>query len=384
MRFAYVAVKLKIKELFNHKAYIAVLLMLPILILVLGGYGVRHIDEASLKVGVYVEEGTTLGQKMQEILIADKSISFETYSNPLQLEKDVAKAEIECGFVIKDSIEQVASGKNEAEAIEMLVSPATVAGGPVQETVGAAFFRLTAGEVAFETLKNKDYMQNAFNLKEEVLEKVESYYGEGDLMKVKLITTGSQQVVESNSKIQGVFQLCKGFIGVFLFVASLLLGVKITGERNSQIYKRFMTIKKSANYVEYANVISSSIFQVIVGSIALIILKGILKDYIEINELQEIGQLCLYIIVMNHVVLFVSLFIKEEQLWFGLIPVLSIACVIFCPIIVNLSTMNSILRYGAYGFITYYYLVKSVGALIWILLVSLGGYLVLSKRMHRI
>lgn len=383
MRLLFVTVKLKLRELFYNKVYLAVLLCLPILILVLGGYGLKNSEEAGLRAGIYVEEGTKLGVQMQEILAQDKSINFKVYTDENLMEEDVAKAKIECGFLIKKEIEALAAGDGKA-AIEMIVSPSTVASGPIQETVGAAFFRLTAGDVAYATLRSKDYISKDSKMEEKIKERVESYYGEGDLMKVKLLTDGKEKKVGGENQSVGIYQLCKGFLGVFLFVSSLLLGAKIAGERKGAFYKRMKAARKWLGVIEYGNVIAGSLCQAIVGSLSYGILFILLRKCMDIHLIQELGMLVLYVAAMNVGMLWCTLWIKEEQIWLGLIPMLSIASVIFCPIVVDLSQMKTGLRYGSYLFMPYYYLTARIELLLIILVVSALGYLLMWKRYRQI
>ena len=381
MRFMWVAIKLKIKELICNKAYMAVLLLLPILTFALGSYGMRHMKEVSLKAGIYLEEATPLSLKMQELLVQDTSIEYKIYNSVKELQKAVSVAEIECGFIIKKMIEDVAKGEKDKEAIEMLVSPSSIACGPIQETINAAFFRLTAADIALATLENKEYMHDVQGLKEKIDEKIEGYYVDGDLMEAKLVISGDngEQAKLDLHENAGICQLCKGFIGVFLFVASLLLGAKVSEERKGQLYKRFITIRKSQGCIEYAVVIASSLCQMVVGGLALGILYSIVKMPFSIEVVKEFVILGIYIMAMNSVVLLLSLWIRDEQIWIGIIPVLSIACVIFCPIVIDLSNMHSFLRYGSYIFPSYYYLMGKGYTLLGMLLFSLLGYTILKK-----
>ena len=144
-----------------------------------------------------------------------------------------------------------------------------------------------------------------------------------------------------------------------------------------------MAIKKSQFVVEGAIVIASSLCQILIGGISVVILYGVTK--MEGSIVGDFIEMITYIMAMNSGVLLISLWIKEEQVWFGMIPVLSIACVIFCPIVIDLSSMNSLLRYVSYLFPTYYYLVGKEWMLIGILGMSTVGYFIhsISTKMYQ-
>lgn len=379
MRFLRVALKLKIKELLSNRSYLVVLILLPLLTGIIGIQGVKWMGATSLRAGLYFEEVTTLGSAMKEILLKDESIQFEVYDDLKEFEKAVAKGEIECGFSISKDLDEAMEHMNVEGMITLLKSPATIASGVIQETVGAAFYRVTTSDIAFASLKNKDYMQQVTDLKSKVKEQVESYYRNGDLMQVKIVTGNEEKANHQNNKLVSVLQLGKGFIAVFLFVSSLLVGVKLTEERNSECYKRFYTFRKKIKSPELPLVLSHFIVQFLVGMLSLSVIKGTIYQYIEVNLLKEIMHLLLYLISLNTFILCVSLIIRESYIWFGITPILGIACVIFCPIVIDFSNMQTPLKYICYFFVPYYYLKGKLGMLIGIGAISLVSYRVIRK-----
>lgn len=379
MRFLRVALKLKIKELLSNRSYLIVLILLPLLTGIIGIQGVKWMGATSLKAGLYFEEVTTLGLAMKEILLEDESIQFEVYDDLKELEKAVAKGEIECGFSILRDLDEAIEYINVEGMITLLKSPATIASGMIQETVGAAFYRVTTSDIAFASLKNKDYMQQVTELKSKVKEQVESYYRNGDLMQVKIVTGNEEKANHQNNRLANVLQLEKGFIAVFLFVSSLLVGVKLTEERKSECYKRFYTFRKKIKSPELPLILSHFIVQFLVGMLSLIVIKGTIYQYIEVNLLKEMMHLVLYIISLNTFILCVSLIIRESHIWFGITPILGIACVIFCPIVIDFSNMQTPLKYICYFFVPYYYLKGKLGMLIGMGVISLGSYMILKK-----
>lgn len=378
MRFLLVALKLKIKELLSNRSYLIVLILLPLLTGIIGVQGVKWMEATSLKAGLYFEEVTTLGLAMKEILLEDESIQFEVYDDLKELEKAVAKGEIECGFSVSRHLDEVVEEDLDG-VITLLMSPATIASGVIQETVGAAFYRVTTSDIAFASLKNKDYMQQVTELKSKVKEQVESYYRNGDLMQVKIVTGNEEKANHQNNRLASILQLGKGFIAVFLFISSLLVGVKLTEERNSECYKRFYTFRKKIKSPELPLILSHFIVQFLVGALSLIVIKAVIYQYIEVNLLKEMMHLVLYIISLNAFILCISLIIRESHIWFGITPILGIACVIFCPIVIDFSNMQTPLKYICYFFVPYYYLKGKLGVLIGIGAISLVSYMIIKK-----
>lgn len=379
MRFLVVAVKLKIKELLNSKTYIVVLMLVPLLVGMIGIQGMKWMQAARLKSGLYFEKTTLLGQAMKEILVKDKEIQFQIYEDLEELEKAVAIGEIECGFSISKDIDEAVENMELEGIITLLKSPASIASGTIQEIVGAAIYRMIADEIAFSSLKNKDYMQGTVDLKQKVEQQVESYYKNGKLMQVEMVIGSGEVANHQKNKFLSVLQLGKGCIAIFLFMNSLLMGVKLTEERKSEGYKRFYTLKKKVRMLELPFVISHFILQFVVGGLSLILLKGTMWQYMEIQLGKEIMYLGLYIMSLNLLLLCMGLIIKESHIWFGITPVLSIACVIFCPIIIDFSSIQTPLKYICYLFVPYYYLKGRVDILMGIGVVGMVGYILIKK-----
>ena len=381
MKFMYVVIKLKVKELLSYKSYIAVLSLLPIIMGLLGIYGRQQVNEVRLRAGIFIEEKTPLAVGLKEILLKDESIQFIEFETVEAIEKAVATANVECGFVVKPSIEQAVHTMGQEASIMTLVSPATVASGPIQETVGAAFFRLTSDEIALEVLKGKTREQDTSRLKKQIEKKVEAYYKKGDLMQIQCVVSDNRQENALKQQESDVLGFGKGIISLFLFVASMLLGVSITRERKSGFYKYCKGVKGAGGIIEYALLIASSIYQFVAGGLSLYLFYGLLDDLVLGEVIEVLGALGIYIVAMNSLILLVSSVIKEEQIWMGFIPILSIASIIFSPIIIDLTIMDSVLSYGSYMMLPYYYLTGKNDVLVGIFLGSIVGYMLMNNTL---
>lgn len=379
MKFLCVAIRLKMKELFYNKVYIAVLGLLPLIVGLIGIYGSVCATQARLRAGIYLEEETILSRNLRDVLLQDDSIQFIEFETSEAIEKAVATSEIECGFIIQPSIDEAVSKIGQEASIVALVSPATVASGPMQETVCAAFFRLAADEIAIEVLQEKAYMSGVEDLEKIVEEQVERYYQSEKLMEVELITSndGGETLGENQSRGEkmGIIAFGKGVIGVCIFVASLLLGAKGAKERKTAFYNRFKTTGKSMLLVDYTSITASCIYQILSGALGLIILYGLMKGIVLRKIVSELIGLTIYIISMNSLIFMLTKLIKEEQIWLGITPVLSIASVIFCPVIIDFGSIQSILKYGSYFFLPSYYLYGRYDVLIGVILVSSSVWL---------
>ncbi len=368
MRFYYVALKLKLKELLKNKAYVVTLGILPLLIGLIMIYGTAYIDEGTLKAGLWSD--SILGDRITEILLEDEGISFIKYETVEGLEHAVATNAIECGFVIDPSIDKQKLEVDFNKAIKVVISPATMAKGALQEVVTATLYRLVAEDIAYMTLKNKEYMQEVRELKNWIHDRVESYYANGDLMQIVFVEGNSEEISTVDQKREGILRLGKGLIAVFIMISSLLVGVRVIEDRQGKIHSRFCTIGKSALNPDLPIICANIILQVIVGGISLLIMKWGGRNILDVSIGQEGSMLIVYVLCLSILTLLVTEMAPNSELWFSMIPMLTIAAILFCPIVIDFSSMQTWFRYISYFFIPYYYiggskyLVSLIGATI--------------------
>ena len=381
MRFYYVALKLKLKELLKNKAYVVTLGILPLLIGLIMIYGTAYIDEGTLKAGLWSD--SILGDKITEILLEDEGISFIKYETVEALEHAVATNAIECGFVIDPSIDKQRLEVDFNKTIKVVISPATMAKGALQEVVTAALYRLVAEDIAYMTLENKEYMQEASGLKNWIHDRVESYYVNGDLMQIVFVEGNSEEVSTVNQKREGILRLGKGLIAIFIMISSLLVGVRVIEDRHGKIHSRFCTIGKSALNPDLPIICANIILQVIVGEISLLIMSWGGRNILDVPIVQEGSMLIVYVLCLSILTLLVTEMVPNSELWFSMIPMLTIAAILFCPIVIDLTSMQTGFKYISYFFVPYYYLGgnKYLVSLIGVTIVS--GVVYKSLRMFK-
>ena len=354
MRFYCVALRLKLKELLRNKAYMVVLIILPILMSLIVSYGKAYIDEGSLKAGLWSD--SILGNRISDILLEDKGINFTKYDTVEILEKAVATNEVECGFVIKPIIDEQKENMSFEKAITVITSPATMAQGPLQEVVTATIYRLVAEDIAYMTLKGKSYMQVEIDLKNWIHQQVEDYYADGELMQIVFVQGDSKVIGATVQKREGILRIAKGLMAIFLMMSSLLMGVRLIEDRKGKIYSRFCTIGKGKLNPDLPLVGAHISLQTIVGILALIIIKLSGKEIIYLDLGEEVGLLIAYILCLAALVLLVSELVSSSELWFSMIPICIIAAILFCPIVVDMSSMQTWFKYLSYLMVPYYYL----------------------------
>ena len=354
MRFYGVALRLKLKELLCHKGYLLVLGILPILIAFLMFMSVAYAEETGLKAGVWWDKDSHMGEKLSTYLMQDDAIHFIAYEEIEQLKKSVAIGEIECGFIISSEIDEKRENHNLSEAITIIKSPATMSAGVMQEIVSGGVYRYISADIAYRVLSEKAYMNQEMDLEEWLKAQVETYYVNGDLMQVDY-ASGDEVTSKPQQKGEGFVRLAKGLIAVFLLISSMLMGERLSEDYNSQLYQRLYTVKKKAIYPEVALVGANMLMQMLVSLVAMLIIGG--KAHLSASELfKEMLLLLVYMSTLSMVVMLGSVWIKSSAMWFSMIPMLIIASIIFCPIVIDLSSMQTPLKYICYLFLPYYYL----------------------------
>lgn len=358
MIFFKTAFLIKLKQLLLDKGYIAVLLSLPLITGVFVWMSVGHIDEATLKVGIYISEDSKLSQQIRDILIQDEVVHFINYEEEDKLRRAVQTADIECGFVFAEDIDDCLKELDLEDKITMIKSPATSAQGSIREIVTAALYRCIAKDIAYNTLMNKSYAGSQEEMEAFLEKQVESYYEDGELMKVEFVVQGTKETVGTkNQKMSGIISAAKGLAAVFILISSILTGVKLTEERKDELYCRLAVLDKKVILPEIPLSCANALLQTVMGVVTLGIIKWCSKGIMTFNFLQESMMLILYIISVMVIILMLSQFIKSGYVWFSIIPFVTITSIVFCPIVFDISQYNALLGKVSYLLVPYYYLV---------------------------
>lgn len=358
MSFFKTAFLIKLKQLLLNKGYVIVLLSLPIIVGILVHFSASHIDEATLKVGIYTSEASMLSQQIKEILLKDEAVHFKAYNDESQLRKAVQTGDIECGFILGEDIDSGLEVLELDEKIKLIKSPATSAQGSIREIVTAALYRCIAKDIAYNCLKNKAYIGDLDEMKDFLARQVESYYQDGELMKVQFVIQAAQKIEGKKvQKMSGVIRCAKGLIAVFLLINSILTGVKLTEERRSKFYSRLVVTENRLFVPEVALSCASVFLQLVIGMISLVVIKVCSNGLIAFDLGQEGIALSIYIMSAMCIVLTASQIIKGAHIWFSIVPFMTLSSIIFCPIVFDISQYNAALGKIGYLLVPYYYLV---------------------------
>ena len=379
MKFYIIALKVRMKQLLNRKVYLLVMLMLPLVVGVITIFGGQYIEKSGIKAGVY-HDGD-LAQEIASELYKNSNIEFIRYEDISQLEKAVAINDVECGIVMDKRLDKQREKGNFRKLITIIKSPATMADGPIQESVAGSFYKIIAEEMSYRYLINNNYVIDDGSLKEWINNKKDEYYDSGNLMEIIITTPQNMRssTVEVNNTEESVIKVSRGFIAIFIMVGAILMGIQIIEEKDGAIIKRFKTIGDKTFDPIITIMIAHVILEFLLGLICILVIKISIGEVYHLCN--EIIRLITYILSINIFVIFTSNLSYKADMWIAIMPMMIIATFVFCPIVIDASGFNVYMKYISRVLIPYYYLNGDgdCSVMIIISIVSFMGYKLSSK-----
>ncbi len=342
MKFFLIMLRIRIKQIVSKKSYIMIMLMFPMFIALVMGYGNNYMGEISIKAGVY-REGQ-MSELIANKLTKSESIQFVIYDTKEELEKDVATREVECGVILDEKLANRLSSGDFKEAITMIISQSTMSKGVLQETVVATIYETICSEMTYKLLVSRGYLEDSVDLKRWLEEKKEMYYDSGMLMEIDFINISNELPKTNDVGVYETLKLSRGIVAVFLMISSIMMGINIIDQK-----KEISSIKSNMTVL---------VAYLLIESIMSIACIGIINMYVRNFEffIYECIKLLMYLISINSIIILVSSICKSSYGLNSILPGAILATVIFCPIIMDITSMNIGIKYISYLILPYHYL----------------------------
>ena len=316
---------LSAKRYCRRPAFLAVLLVLPVLAWLTAGRGKG--DEEGIRIAVCAEgEGNELGKRLAESLVDRERagmFSFYMCENEERLKDDVAARRAECGYVIRDGLEERLDAGDSKRVIGVYAAPSTVTAELSTETVFAELIRLydrrlllayVESGAAFEGLSDAD------GTKDEAVRRAGELYDrwltEGGVFHFEYLYGGvageSSGSGEEEGSISGHIFPVRGFSAVLIFITGLYGAVTLCDDEKRGLFLRleyaFRAPCRLASLAAPVGLVGAS------GLLAFV-LGGIFS-----NAFREISLLVLYMALVVVMAWLLKILVKNPKTICCLIP----------------------------------------------------------------
>ncbi len=313
--------------LLRNRIWIFFFLLAGVCLFLFGEKSQKTVIYNGIKTGIFAEDeaGERLFSKLQE---EEGIFDFSLYDDQEEMLRQIENGSLECGFVLPEGFyENLEQGKMMRQIV-LYYSPASSAHKISYEVIFGHLFELLSDHVLSDYVEyTKEAgisgQEETEKLLEEILEKNEYYSQNGSTFSFLYEQIGK----EGEQEVQPL-NIVKGCIAVMVFLMSLL------GLADSYESKAILGgLPKSRQREVRETALNISILgSILLGGI-LLILSGRGEGF-----KKEVLGLMVYFVILEIYIRLLKLIIKTSEAVYGLIPILILGSLIFCPVFIQIKS----------------------------------------------
>ena len=316
--------------LLRNRIWIFFFLLAGVFLFLFGEKSQKTVIYNGIKTGIFAEDeaGERLFSKLQE---EEGIFDFALYNDQEEMLRQIENGSLECGFVLPEGFyENLEQGKMMRQIV-LYYSPASSAHKISYEVVFGHLFELLSDHVLSDYVEytreagifgHEEREDFSENLLEEILEKNEYYSQNGSTFSFLYEQIGKEGKQEAQS-----LNVVKGCIAVVVFLMSLL------GLANSYESK---AIQGGLSKSRQRKIRETALNIFILGSILLGGILLILSGSGEGFKKEALG-LMVYFVILEIYIRMLKLIIRTSEAVYGLIPVLILGSLLFCPVFIQIK-----------------------------------------------
>lgn len=343
-----------LKKLVYKKIFVALLLFLPIT--AFAGRIFYSNSSTIIKVGIVWNEQDKLADMAgKNLLNYQENIQFLKYENKEQLKDAVYTKEIQWGYVFTENFDEKIFTGNAKNSIECFKTPSSFFSKITDEIIFSAVMKEYAKEALIEYTEKSNLFSFDITKKEKNIlsEKYNTYLNGKETFSFSYhsLNTGANEKTENF-----IASPIRGICAVLLLFAGLYGGILSIEYEKKGIYKRLSPLDKQKAVVIC---IFSAVSMVFLSSVLSFFIAGSFRGIF-----YEIRLLLFYVFSIIGFSFFLTSVFKKESILSGMIPVLMIACILFCPVFFDISLFAPNFRFIGYLLLPFYYLKGNALALL--------------------
>ncbi|MBQ9764656.1 MAG: hypothetical protein IJW18_00480 [Lachnospiraceae bacterium] len=317
----------------------------------------KKAEDSAIPVGYYLDftDETVSKDLILSLTEVSGRLNFINYSDVDTMINDTAGAKLECSYIFTEGIiDNITNGKIR-DIVIAYKSPQSVVNDMIDELVFAAVFRVAGDDILYHYAKENDHVYSSIVETKEMLDRLslefdnQFKYGNTFSIDFKVFDENSLSLDESQSiETLGKPLPIHGIIGIFLFLCLLLSCNDYISEKEKGTLCKLSFIKK----IRISSCIMHSwlLPAVISSLISIILLNGFM------NITTELISILIYYILLIMFGIFLNIVINKGIIMTALIPLLIIGCLIFTPIILDISQFVPVAGFVEKLFLPYYYI----------------------------
>lgn len=293
-------------------------------------------NESNVTVGIY-NEGSHRGRQLTEILVREENVfDFIGYDDSEQMYEDVSAGRLECGFLLKNELDEQMEEGDLEESVIYVGTPLSAKGEVVQEIVYAALLQIYSDEI----LKRSEadiYGNHNKERMEETIERSREYRESDSVFQMNIRNVDIGNTKKQNGVVDGAVYPIQGTIGLFIFLIMFLAYGRRFDDKGCAVEKAMN--KWDCFIFGCMNHLAAGTLPAITG----IILTGIMGSARGITA--EILRMLLFILWSSVWIMLVGNTIKQLTTFVAGIITIIITNALVCPVFIDLSAYIPALKY---------------------------------------
>lgn len=324
------------KKTIYNKAFIGLLLLIPILCYCLGAFSNLSNKDADATIYIYARSEDEISTRVIDSLEGEyDGFSFVYADSEKQIKDDVRTHKALCGYILeKDQDKRIRRGEQEGNII-LVERIGNLQTDIVNEIVFSAYYR--------------EYTRYYAPLHVEMANKEDFNKNYDEITDNTLLNYTIEKVYPEDDSNDATGRSARNIIGVILCLFAMLLISDFIQEKDSGL---LFPVKPSSRLLFRCLYFATPIF--------MIAPSALLGTMIQSNNrgfLAELIQLILYSIMLIVLCVICSYLIKKRHVIIGMIPILTILFIVLCPVFIDLSTFLPIINILRYFCPPFYFMI---------------------------
>lgn len=334
MSFFAAALALQLKRLLWRPATAVCLLALPALVLAVGLFLPRAAHTPVL-VGVLLPKNSRQGAVIWQSLesASHQNIQFLASADEGQLKALVAAGRWECGYLLPENLDKRLETGQLARLVTRVDSPATSLGGVLDWSVAAAILNSYAPTLANKSLAAAGVLpKEGAALYESLAAKL---FAPQALLKMDVVPVNTTSVPTVGGALLTAASLVRGVVALLLLVFSCLCAVWFADDRQTGFFQRLRPYSSTVR-LYLPTLAAATVLHVAAGLLSLGLAVAFFPAYFG-DFLGEAALLLLYMLPLGAFSFLLAMLFSNRELLVCLLPFLLVACLLLCPVLVDLS-----------------------------------------------
>ncbi len=339
MTFYLNVIKTRLKLTINKFFIMSILLYAMFVTVTIWNFG--ETDENLTKIGFLYEENNFTNNLINQFDYYGEdffvSVKYETEE---QLQNDVAKNKIDCGYILPDEY------TNSKNSIKYISSNKTILGSYSNLLIGSIYLQSNAGNLGYKAVRNI-LDDDAKIIKQKINESNEQYLKNAPFLTYNYEGVNGNEIVENNN----IYTILYGIIGLFLTLFCLLFYLNERFENNVKIY---LALRNKSNRIKYyfGNLTAYYIILFIFSFVNVTIIKFIFTN--EMISLAETVALILFCFMLSSAVYSLTL-IKNHNVMSLFIVFYFLTACILGNVFFDINSIVPYTSFTKYLYTTYYF-----------------------------